>query len=34
MYDGRIVKTSGPELAMKIEDEGYDFIYKELEKEV
>lgn len=30
LYDGRIVKTGGPELALKLEDEGYDWV-KEIE---
>jgi Fe-S cluster assembly ATP-binding protein len=28
MYDGRIVQSGGPELALKLEDEGYDWITK------
>jgi Fe-S cluster assembly ATPase SufC len=26
LIDGKIVKTGGPELAVKIENEGFDFI--------
>jgi Fe-S cluster assembly ATP-binding protein len=29
MYDGRIVKSAGPELAMELEQRGYDWIRKE-----
>jgi Fe-S cluster assembly ATP-binding protein len=29
MYDGRIVKTAGPELALELEERGYDWIRKE-----
>ena len=32
LYDGRIVKTSGKELALELEDKGYDWIKKEVEK--
>lgn len=28
LYDGRIVKTGGPELALELEDRGYDWIKK------
>ena len=28
MYDGQIVESGGPELALKLEDEGYDWITK------
>jgi len=31
MYDGRIVKTSGKELALELEDKGYDWIKREVE---
>ncbi|WP_036787033.1 Fe-S cluster assembly ATPase SufC [Phocaeicola abscessus] len=31
LYDGRIVKTSGPELALELEKRGYDWIKEELE---
>ncbi len=30
LYKGRIVKTSGPELALELEEKGYDWIKKEL----
>jgi Fe-S cluster assembly ATP-binding protein len=30
VYKGRIVKNGGPELAEKIEQEGYDWIKKEV----
>jgi Fe-S cluster assembly ATPase SufC len=26
LIDGKIVKTGGPELAVKIENEGFDFV--------
>ena len=29
LYDGRIVKSGGPELALELEDRGYDWIKKE-----
>jgi Fe-S cluster assembly ATP-binding protein len=29
LYDGRIVKTGGPELALELEKQGYDWIIKE-----
>ena len=29
MYDGRIVKSAGPELALELEERGYDWIRKE-----
>ncbi len=32
LYDGRIVKTSGKELAMELEAKGYDWIKKDFEK--
>jgi len=32
LYDGRIVKTSGRELALELEEKGYDWIKKEVEK--
>jgi len=32
MYDGRIVKTGGKELALELEERGYDWIKLELEK--
>ncbi len=31
LYQGRIVKTAGPELALELEEKGYDWIRKELE---
>jgi len=31
LYDGRIVKTAGKELAMELEEKGYDWIKKELD---
>ncbi len=31
LYQGRIVKTTGPELALELEEKGYDWIRKELE---
>ena len=30
LYKGRIVKTAGPELALELEERGYDWIKKEL----
>ncbi len=33
MYDGRIVKTSGKELALELEDKGYDWIKREVENQ-
>lgn len=30
LYNGRIVKTAGPELALELEERGYDWIKKEL----
>ena len=30
MYDGRIVKTGGPELALELESKGYDWVKEEL----
>lgn len=32
MYDGRIVETGGPELALKLEEHGYDWIRDEFDK--
>ena len=32
LYDGRIVKTGGKELALELEDKGYDWIKKEVEE--
>ena len=31
LYKGRIVKTAGPELALELEERGYDWIKKEFE---
>lgn len=31
MYDGRIVKTAGKELALELEEKGYDWIKKEVD---
>lgn len=31
LYDGKIVKTAGKELALELEDKGYDWIKKEIE---
>jgi len=33
LYDGRIVKTAGKELAFELEDKGYDWIKKEVENQ-
>ena len=33
LYDGRIVKTAGKELALELEDKGYDWIKKEVENQ-
>jgi Fe-S cluster assembly ATP-binding protein len=30
LYKGRIVKTAGPELALEIENRGFDWIKKEI----
>jgi Fe-S cluster assembly ATP-binding protein len=30
MFDGRIVKTGGPELALELEAKGYDWVKEEL----
>jgi Fe-S cluster assembly ATP-binding protein len=32
LYDGKIVKTAGKELAFELEEKGYDWIKKEIEK--
>jgi len=32
LYDGRIVKTAGKELALELEEKGYDWIKKDAEK--
>lgn len=34
LYDGRIVKTAGKELAMELEEKGYDWIKKEVENNI
>ena len=34
LYDGRIVKTAGKELALELEAKGYDWIRKEIENNV
>ena len=31
LYDGRIVKSAGPELALELEEKGYDWIIKEFQ---
>jgi Fe-S cluster assembly ATP-binding protein len=33
MYDGRIVKTAGKELALELEEKGYEWIKKEVDKD-
>ena len=33
LYDGKIVKTAGKELALKLEEKGYDWIKKEVDSE-
>ncbi len=33
MVQGRIVRTGGPELALQLEEEGYDFIREEIEQD-
>ncbi len=33
LYDGRIVKTAGPELALELEERGYDWIKAETDEE-
>jgi Fe-S cluster assembly ATP-binding protein len=33
LFDGRIVETGGPELALKLEEHGYDWIRDEFEPE-
>ena len=33
LYDGRIVKTAGKELALELEEKGYDWIKKELDNQ-
>ena len=34
LYDGRIVKTAGKELALELEEKGYDWIKKEVENHI
>lgn len=34
LYDGRIVKTAGKELALELEEKGYDWIKKEVDQNV
>ncbi len=34
LYDGRIVKTSGKDLALELEEKGYDWIKKEVDNQV
>ncbi len=34
MYDGKIVKTAGKELALELEEKGYDWIKKEVENNI
>ncbi len=34
LFDGRIVKTAGKELAMELEEKGYDWIKKEVENHI
>ena len=33
LYKGRIVKTGGPELALELEERGYDWIKKDVDNE-
>ena len=33
LYKGRIVKTAGKELALELEEKGYDWIKKEVDGE-
>ena len=33
LYQGRIVKTAGPELAQQIQERGYDWIKTEISNE-
>ncbi len=33
LYDGRIVRSSGKELALELEEKGYDWIKKEVENQ-
>mgnify|MGYP000909911756 CR=1 FL=1 len=34
LYDGRIVKTAGKELALELEEKGYDWIKKEVDNQI
>ena len=34
LYKGRIVKSGGPELALELEEKGYDWIKKEVDKQI
>ena len=34
LYDGKIVRTAGKELALELEEKGYDWIKKEIDNEV
>jgi Fe-S cluster assembly ATP-binding protein len=34
MMQGRIVKSGGPELALRLEDEGYDWVAQEVNEKV
>ena len=34
LYDGRIVKSAGKELALELEEKGYDWIKKEVENHI
>ena len=34
LYQGRIIKTSGPELALELEERGYDWVIREFEGSV
>ena len=34
LYNGRIVKSGGKELALELEERGYDFIKQEVPEEV
>jgi Fe-S cluster assembly ATP-binding protein len=31
LYQGRIIRTAGPELALELEERGYDWVIKEFE---
>ena len=33
LYKGRIVRTGGPELALELEEKGYDWIKREIDGE-